>query len=837
MKQLLHAILFCLVLATSTCIARGEEAAAGGEVISAESREQAVSILRNTLAQEQRWIKVHAAEFLLNLSYPQRVYETFQEERQAFESEPKYRIGIWRVLAQSAADPLERQQWVERIRDVVLDPEAKDHIHAFETLAKLGYQSNAPEFQSALLKATEASHPAASYARWLKALSGNHLDQAQFVELLDSPDETSRLVTAYGLQWMRTRPQGSGGVFLDVPQIAARLEQAVDREPVTSAARGYLLSAAWIFAANEEAAAEFRQKLLDAANRGQAADRIVAAAALAERGGKPDVPLLVQWLTNEDADVRANAAAALLRIGRRVSHRLGDWDWAVIVLYFIGMLAIGWFYSYRADSADEYLLGGRTMSPWTVGLSLFATLCSTISYLSTPGEMIQHGPMFLTSIVAYPVVTLVIGWWLIPYFMRLPVTSAYELLETRLGLGVRLLGATFFLAMRLLWMAVILDVTTKVVLLPLLGLDASYGPTICAVLGLSTVIYSSMGGIRAVVMTDVVQTFILLAGAIAALGLITWHLGGVSAWWPTTWAGNWEPPTLGFDPRSRMSFFGIFISTFFWYLCTAGSDQMAIQRYLATRDVQSARRMFNISMVSGVVVTILLSLLGLGLLAWFQLHPEMLGEGQTIANNGDQLFPRYIVAGMPDGFSGLVVAGLLAAAMSSLSSGLSSSCAVVTVDFLNRFSETRLSQVAEVRRARLVSWTLGLAVVLLSTIVGLVEGNVLDLAFKVVNLLVAPLFGLFFMALFVRRATGFGTLVGAAVGLVTVVAINFWKEFTGEIGISFLWSTPLALLIQIAVGSVASLLPIGTSRPLLLAADSNVHQNQISPSHTDVTKD
>lgn len=819
MNRLLFIVcVFACTIGVLNAPVHGDDPQSDLQLVSAATREQALEVLQRALETEHRWIKVHAAEFLLELSYPTGVYEAFEAERKSFESEPKYRIGIWRVLSRATVNQTERQQWIESIRAVVLDPESTDKIHALETLAKLGDNSQDPALRDAVVAVSQVD-AVAPYGRWLLTHWGlgksNQVDQvASLFELLNSPNSTSQLVAAYGLQWMRTHAPHANHPALRSPQILAALRKAAERGDVEPAAKAYLHSAAWVLSPGNESTNSDRDQLLVAAKRNDATARIVAATALAERGTGEDVPLLLEWLQDSNADVRVHAAAALLRIGRRDSHHLGPLDWGVLALYFTGMVGIGWFYSLGNKTTDDYLLGGRNMSAWTVGLSLFATLCSTISYLSTPGEMIQYGPMFLTSIIAYPFVTVVVGWWLIPYFMKLPVTSAYEILESRLGLGVRLLGAFFFLAMRLLWMAVILDVTTKVVLLPILGLDPAYSPAICAVLGLSTVIYSSLGGIRAVVMTDVVQTFILLAGAIAALGLITWNLGGVSAWWPTTWAENWDPPTLGFDPSSRMSLGGVFIATFFWYLCTAGSDQMAIQRYLATRDVRSARRMFNISMISGVVVTTLLSFLGLGLLAWFRSHPEMLGEGQTIAQNGDQLFPRFIVAGLPEGVSGLVIAGLLAAAMSSLSSGLSSSTAVITVDFFDRLTSMKPNAGGEVRRARLVSWTLGLVVVLLSTVVGLVQGNVLELAFKVVNLLVSPLFGLFFMALFVRWATSFGTFVGAAFGLATVVAINYWTEFTGQAGISFLWSTPLGLLIQIVVGSVASLLPFGTSRPL-----------------------
>ncbi len=492
---------------------------------------------------------------------------------------------------------------------------------------------------------------------------------------------------------------------------------------------------------------------------------------------------------------------------------LGWLDGVVIVLYFLGMLGVGGFYMTRNKTEEDYLLGGRHMRPWAVGLSLFATMLSTISYLAMPGEMIRHGPMYFTNVLAYPVIAIVVGWFLIPLFTKLPLTSAYEILETRLGLSVRLLGAVFFLTLRLLWMAVILYATTTIVLVPLLGLDASAVPYLCAVLGLVTVAYTSMGGIRAVVATDVVQTFILLGGAIAALVLISWQLGGVGAWWPRDWSDNWDPPTLGYDPLARISLVGAVTSAFFWHVCTAGSDQMAIQRYLSTRDVYAARRMYNISLAANVLISALLAILGMALLAWFRAFPEMLAAGQSVDGAADQLFPRFIAVGLPAGVSGLIVAGLLAAAMSSLSSGLNSSCAVITVDFIERFGRSDTAKAGNVRRTRYVAWSVGAVVVVLSTAVGAVTGNLLEIAFKVTNLLVAPLFGLFFMALFVRWGTSFGTMVGAAFGVATVVAINYGPEITGRSGISFLWAMPLGLLIQVAAGSLASLLPIGPPRP------------------------
>ena len=557
-------------------------------------------------------------------------------------------------------------------------------------------------------------------------------------------------------------------------------------------------------------------ELAEHATPGSAAGRRQTCEKLAHIGTNDDLPFLIGLMDDEDPEVRIAAAGAVLRIGRRVPRQMAVVDWIVIAAYALGMLAVGWYYSRRTATTEDYLLGGRNMNPVTVGLSLFATLLSTISYLSIPGEMIRHGPMILCTYLAYPFIFLVAGWWIIPRIIKVRVTSAYEILELRLGLSVRLIGSVLFLALRLLWMAVIIYATAGTVLVPLLGLEASATPYVCAVMGLITVIYTSMGGLRAVVFTDVVQTLILFGGAMLTVALITIHFGGVSAWWPTEWAAHWQEPRFGYDPTVRITLVGAFMAQFTWWVCTAGSDQMAVQRYLATRDLKAARNVLGTSFIANVLVGALLAVLGLALLAYFQTNPHLIPDGQTLRSDADRLFPRFIVSGLPTGVSGLVVAGLLAAAMSSLSSGINSSGSVITVDFVDRFRRGKETETDHVRLAKYTSVLVGVIVVLLSSVVGMVQGNLLEIAFKVVNLLTAPLFGLFFMALFIRWATAPGTIVGLICGLVVVTTINYWTELTGRTdGISFLWAMPLSFLAQASVGMLVSLLPFGQRRPPL----------------------
>jgi len=483
-------------------------------------------------------------------------------------------------------------------------------------------------------------------------------------------------------------------------------------------------------------------------------------------------------------------------------------DWIVIAIYGVGMLAVGWYYARRTRTTDDYLLGGRAMSPWKVGLSLFATLLSTLTYLAIPGEMIKYGPMVLCQLIALPLVAAVVGWLLIPYIMRLRVTSAYEILETRLGLSVRILGSCLFLTLRLFWMSLVIFATADVVLVPVLGLDSSAVPWVCAVLGLVTVVYTSMGGLRAVVLTDVLQTLILFGGALLALCVITVELDGVSGWWPAEWPSHWQEPVFWYRPKVRFTFVGAILSMFTWYVCTAGSDQMAIQRYLATRDARSARRMFNTSLLANLLIQPFLAAVGLGLLAYFLARPEMLPEGTSVYKDADKLLPIFIVRGLPPGISGLVIAGLLAAAMSSLSSGLNSSCSVVITDFIDRFRKQREAESSHVRLAKVISWAIGLSVVALGALVGQVEGNLLELCFKIANLLAVPLFMLFFMAMFVPWATPLGAFVGAAYAVLWAVSIAYFQV----LGLSFVWMMPASFLAGAIAGPAASLLPLGRRR-------------------------
>lgn len=483
-----------------------------------------------------------------------------------------------------------------------------------------------------------------------------------------------------------------------------------------------------------------------------------------------------------------------------ISTQLSFLDWIVLFAYGAGMLFIGWFYSRKNKTKEDYLLGGRKMNPTAIGISLFATLMSTLSYLTYPGELIQHGPVIFTGILAFPLVYYVVGWWLIPRFMKMKVTSAYEILEQKLGLSVRMLAIFMFLSLRLLWMATIIYVTVDVALYSVIQFDRSYVPYIGVLLTVVTIFYTSMGGLRAVVVTDVIQSGIFLGGAVLSIAVVCFQLGSFSAIFPTGWPAHWDVLRLGFDPLERTTLGNAVLVLFVWYVCTSGSDQMAVQRYLSTKDIHAARKSFRISLYSNIIAYILLALVGLAMLAFFTRNEGFLLAGKSLNEQADTLFPRFIMIGLPPGVSGLVIAGLLAAAMSSMSAGLNSVSSVISEDIIKRFRKKTEPQQDQLKQVKRLSYFTGAVVMALSVFVGEVPGNLLDVIMKVVNLFVAPLFVLFFMALFVPFATGRATFGAGIIAVATAIAVAFWGAF----GITVLWIMPVSLVTGIVAGIILS---------------------------------
>lgn len=473
-------------------------------------------------------------------------------------------------------------------------------------------------------------------------------------------------------------------------------------------------------------------------------------------------------------------------------------DLIIIIVYVFGMLSIGWYYNRRNKTQEDYMLGGRKMNPIAVGVSLFATLLSTLSYLAYPGEMIKHGPGIFLSLLAFPIIYFVAGWFVIPRIRRLNATSVYEILEVKLGPKVRTLATIMFLLIRFFWMATIVYVTVDIALVSVIEIDESYIPWISFGMLAVTIIYTVLGGLRAVVMTDVVQICVFLGGAVLSVLVVVYQLGSFSALIPDQWPDHWTMPKIGFDPSERVTLGNAVLMSFLWYISTICSDQMAFQRYVSTKDLKSSRQSLKVSLISDMLSKCILAMVGLAMVAYFTHFPGMAKPDQSLTQQADELFPVFILRGLPMGVTGVLVAGLLAAAMSSLSSGLNAVSSVILDDLVNRKKEMTTGSL---RQAKQLTMFVGLAVLVVSMLIGYIPGNLYDVIVKVVNLFVVPLFVLFFLALFVPVATEWGTFIGGLFAVAIAIAIGHF----GFMGISILWIGPSALLVGVTTGVFFSL--------------------------------
>ena len=442
--------------------------------------------------------------------------------------------------------------------------------------------------------------------------------------------------------------------------------------------------------------------------------------------------------------------------------------------------------------------------------------------MAMPGEMVQNGPVVaVLYLAALPFCFLIVGWLVIPAIMRLRVSSAYELLEARLGRRVRVMGSLTFILTRLIWMALLLH-TTSTVLVNVMGWDPRWITVLTVATGLVTIIYTLSGGIEAVMVTDVLQSFVLLLAAVLALVSIGFAMGGVDALLPDRWMPHWAPqPFFSLDPHVRVTMVGTFISTIVFWVCIASSDQLAIQRYLTTRDAGTARRAFLLSNTADAVVTSILTLVGIALLAFYQRGPGVLPENLSLARNGDAVFAHFIGHYLPMGVSGLVVSGLLAAAMSSVSSGLNGIISSFSTDIIDtQWPNPARTERSKVRTARFLAVVIGSMTVAMSIGVGAVPGNLVEVSSKTNGLLLCPIFGLFFLALRVPFATPFGAVMGALYSFAAAVLISYWDWFTGQAGLSFQWIIPGAFVTSMVAGTGFSLLPTRGKSAAQLAAYS-----------------
>ena len=485
-------------------------------------------------------------------------------------------------------------------------------------------------------------------------------------------------------------------------------------------------------------------------------------------------------------------------------------DVAVIIAYLLVMLYMGFRIARKQRSTEDFFVGGRDLPAWAVGISLFASVLSTILYLGQPGEMFRTGLSFLTRNLPLPLILIVVCFVWIPFFMRLRLTSAYEYLERRFNYSVRALAAIFCLLLIFGWISVVVltasmalvEITRIEAILPFVNdADSAVYATILGV-GTFSIFYTTLGGIRAVIWTDVIQFAVLLIGAIFTMGTIAWMTGsGVGDWIEASQSYKHEEVEwFDWDVSNRSTVFAIGMSLFMWMVCTHGANQMAMQRYFTVRNVKAARISYVISAVASLALGVILAGVGISLMYFIQHYElpasvDIFSEVRSVRNVAqDSVFPQFISLYMPSGLRGLVVAALFAAAMSTIDSGANSASTILTVDFMRRFDPTLEASQIELKRARIMTACMGVLVV--GYTIALYElskgSDIISLAQKGFNCFLGPLGALFVLGMFVKRATPVSVIPAFILGEIVGVSASYSTElfgvdFSTHLVIAFAW--------------------------------------------------
>lgn len=472
-------------------------------------------------------------------------------------------------------------------------------------------------------------------------------------------------------------------------------------------------------------------------------------------------------------------------------------DVAIIVLYFLGLTAVGLWCARKQESREDYHLGGGKIHWLLAGGSVLVTLLSTLTFLAGPGEMVRYGIAYFAGALALPFCAPVINRLLVPLFRSMPATSIYEFLEVRFGRAVRELAAWVFVVRSLLWIGLIVYSCTMAAV-EVTGFD--FTQTLL-VTGIITVFYATIGGFKTVVWTDNIQLVILLIGAVAVPVYVWYSMGtGPGAWWQTfSEAGRAKIEVFSFDPTVRITLVGMALMHFFWTLCANASDQAAAQRYLSTETEGDAKKSVWTFATMNMLFTALLMLCGLALFAYYARQSGLpVQEFQaSVAPRADKLMPMFIARELPVGLSGLLLAALLSAAMSSISSGVNSISSVVMTDLWRAPEESSLVRDKAVAAG---SGALGIAVALLmSWSVNAAGWNLYETTSRVNNLFVGPMAVFFLTAVLIPGATKRGVLAGFGAGTLMAVFISFGTAFGLEKAISFTWLVPSSCLVGLGV--------------------------------------
>ncbi|MGX5730370.1 sodium:solute symporter family transporter [Pseudoxanthomonas beigongshangi] len=477
-------------------------------------------------------------------------------------------------------------------------------------------------------------------------------------------------------------------------------------------------------------------------------------------------------------------------------HLLKWMDWLVIIVYLASMIGIGMYFylKEKRNSTSDFFVGGRSIPFWAAGVSLYATNTSSISFIAIPAKAFETNWQYMTNNLIAVLGLMFVAVWIVPLLRRLDLMSVFSYLETRFHPAIRMLASALCIAMQVgARMSVIL-------FLPALAIATITGISVVwsvILMGVFTIIYTAMGGMKAVIWTDFVQVFVKMGGAMFAIGFIIWHLQGGASEFFTTAMAEQKMHTLDFSfDLTKATVWGFVFLVIFDVVLTFPKDQVLMQRTLSTKSDKEAGRSiwaFAAIMIPGGFI---FYGIGTALFVYYKNNPERLNPLLPI----DATFPLFIAAELPPGVTGLIIAGIFAAAMATLSSIMNSVATLISVDFYEKLSK-KADQKKSVLFAEVTTVMVGLVGIGLALLLSRYDiHSLFDISIELAGLLGGGFAGAYTLGMFTRRANS----PGVAIGIGSSIVLTFLAWSMDLVHPYFYLA--ISILLCIVIGYLASLL-------------------------------
>ena len=449
-------------------------------------------------------------------------------------------------------------------------------------------------------------------------------------------------------------------------------------------------------------------------------------------------------------------------------------DLLVFAVYMVGVTLFGcsfYFRKGRGSAAEVFTSGAGRLPAWAVGMSIFATFVSSISFLGLPAKAYAGNWNAFVFSLSIPVAAWMAVRFFVPLYRSLNSVSAYSYLETRFGPWARAYASLCYLVTQVARMGTIMYLLA----LPMNALLGWSVPMIIVVTGVGTLLYSMMGGIQAVIWTDAVQGLVLIAGTLLCLAVLLFSLphGPGQAWEIATSThkfslGNWSLTDWGSETFWVCFIYGIFIN-----LQNYGIDQNYIQRYITARSLRDAVRSTLFGSLLYVPVSFLFFAIGTTMFAYYQAQPDLLPP--EIAARPDQILPFFIVKGLPTGVTGLLIAAIFAAGMSTVSTSLNSGATILLEDYYKRY----VNRTATDRQLLRVLQGGTLLLALLGVVCALAMMRVksaLDAWWAMQSVFSGGMLGLFLLGYFSKKARNAEAVLGVVLGVLVIAWISVYQK-------------------------------------------------------------